>query len=79
MVAVGSHMVTLTLGGCGTLVLALRYAWAEWPCEYQSCALYNTQGLPAPPFLLETLRSSSRAGEMELLLLHPSSLLSWGI
>ncbi|XP_061331986.1 sialate O-acetylesterase isoform X5 [Pezoporus flaviventris] len=79
MVAVGSHMVTLALGGCGTLVLALRYAWAEWPCEYQSCALYNTQGLPAPPFLLETLRSSSRAGEMELLLLHPSSLLSWGI
>ncbi|KAM9519599.1 sialate O-acetylesterase isoform 1-T1 [Guaruba guarouba] len=79
MVAVGSYTVTLALGGCGTLVLALRYAWAEWPCEYQSCALYNTQGLPAPPFLLETLSSSSRAGEMELLLLHPSSLLSWGI
>ncbi|NXG23449.1 SIAE acetylesterase, partial [Grallaria varia] len=51
MVAVGSRMVTLALGGCGTLVLGLRYAWAEWPCEYQSCPLYNPQGLPAPPFL----------------------------
>ncbi|NXS97771.1 SIAE acetylesterase, partial [Jacana jacana] len=51
VVAVGSHTVTLALTGCGTLVLALRYAWAEWPCEYQSCALYNTGGLPAPPFL----------------------------
>uniref|UniRef100_A0A672V7D7 Sialic acid acetylesterase n=1 Tax=Strigops habroptila TaxID=2489341 RepID=A0A672V7D7_STRHB len=79
VVAVGSHTVTLALPGCGTLVLALRYAWAEWPCEYQSCALYNTQGLPAPPFLLETLRSSNRAGDMELLLLHPSSSLAWGV
>ncbi|KFQ69787.1 Sialate O-acetylesterase, partial [Phaethon lepturus] len=41
----------LALAGCGTLALGLRYAWAEWPCEYQSCVLYNTQGLPAPPFL----------------------------
>ncbi|NXE97534.1 SIAE acetylesterase, partial [Menura novaehollandiae] len=51
VVAVGSHMVTLALSGCGTLVLGLRYAWAEWPCEYQACPLYNPQGLPAPPFL----------------------------
>ncbi|NXC27762.1 SIAE acetylesterase, partial [Campylorhamphus procurvoides] len=51
MVAVGSHTVTLALSGCGMLVLGLRYAWAEWPCEYQSCPLYNPQGLPAPPFL----------------------------
>ncbi|NXF75470.1 SIAE acetylesterase, partial [Sclerurus mexicanus] len=51
MVAVGSRTVTLALSGCGTLVLGLRYAWAEWPCEYQSCPLYNPQGLPAPPFL----------------------------
>ncbi|NXX20277.1 SIAE acetylesterase, partial [Podargus strigoides] len=51
VVAVGSHTVTLALSGCGTLALGLRYAWAEWPCEYESCALYNTQGLPAPPFL----------------------------
>ncbi|NWU82123.1 SIAE acetylesterase, partial [Onychorhynchus coronatus] len=51
VVAVGSRTVTLALGGCGTLVLGLRYSWAEWPCEYQSCPLYNPQGLPAPPFL----------------------------
>ncbi|NXD42727.1 SIAE acetylesterase, partial [Copsychus sechellarum] len=51
MVAVESHTVTLTLSGCRTLVLGLRYAWAEWPCEYQACPLYNPQGLPAPPFL----------------------------
>ncbi|NWV19152.1 SIAE acetylesterase, partial [Origma solitaria] len=51
VVAVGSCTVTLALSGCGTLVLGLRYAWAEWPCEYQACPLYNPQGLPAPPFL----------------------------
>ncbi|KAF1436287.1 Sialate O-acetylesterase, partial [Spheniscus mendiculus] len=51
VVAVESRTVTLALAGCGMLVLGLRYAWAEWPCEYESCALYNTRGLPAPPFL----------------------------
>ncbi|NXW24991.1 SIAE acetylesterase, partial [Circaetus pectoralis] len=51
VVAVESRTVMLAVAGCGTLVLGLRYAWAEWPCEYQSCALYNSQGLPAPPFL----------------------------
>ncbi|NXR57542.1 SIAE acetylesterase, partial [Rhadina sibilatrix] len=51
VVAVGSHTVTLALSGCRRLVLGLRYAWAEWPCEYQACPFYNPQGLPAPPFL----------------------------
>ncbi|NXQ89765.1 SIAE acetylesterase, partial [Nyctibius grandis] len=51
VVTVESRRVTLALAGCGTLVLGLRYAWAEWPCDYKSCVLYNTQGLPAPPFL----------------------------
>ncbi|NWI95006.1 SIAE acetylesterase, partial [Pitta sordida] len=51
VVAVGSRRVTLAVGGCRTLVLGLRYAWAEWPCQYLSCPLYNPQGLPAPPFL----------------------------
>ncbi|NWU72308.1 SIAE acetylesterase, partial [Pterocles burchelli] len=51
VVAVTSRTVTLALSGCGTLVLGLRYAWDEWPCEYRSCAIYNPQGLPAPPFL----------------------------
>ncbi|NXQ96189.1 SIAE acetylesterase, partial [Sagittarius serpentarius] len=51
VVVVVSRTVTLAVAGCRTLVLGLRYAWAEWPCEYQSCTLYNTWGLPAPPFL----------------------------
>ncbi|NXN99928.1 SIAE acetylesterase, partial [Rhinopomastus cyanomelas] len=51
MVTVESQTVMLALARCETLALALRYAWTEWPCEYQACALYNTQGLPAPPFL----------------------------
>ncbi|NXW44856.1 SIAE acetylesterase, partial [Nyctiprogne leucopyga] len=51
VVTAESRRVTLALGGCGMLVLGLRYAWAEWPCEYKSCVLYNTRGLPAPPFL----------------------------
>ncbi|NWW90238.1 SIAE acetylesterase, partial [Rhynochetos jubatus] len=51
IVAAEARTVMLALASCRTLVLGLRYAWAEWPCEYQSCALYNTWGLPAPPFL----------------------------
>ncbi|KAM9217029.1 sialate O-acetylesterase [Leptosomus discolor] len=76
VVAVESRTVTLALRGCGTLVLGLRYAWAEWPCEYLSCPLYNPQGLPAPPFLLDTLPPPAGEGE---LLLFPSSGFSWGI
>ncbi|XP_041336442.1 sialate O-acetylesterase [Pyrgilauda ruficollis] len=72
VVAVGSRTVTLALSGCRTLVLGLRYAWAEWPCEYQACPLYNSQGLPAPPFLLDTLPAGNADGGRELLLL-PSS------
>ncbi|XP_019325925.1 PREDICTED: LOW QUALITY PROTEIN: sialate O-acetylesterase [Aptenodytes forsteri] len=84
VVAVESRTVTLALAGCGTLVLGLRYAWAEWPCEYESCALYNTQGLPAPPFLVDALPAgetpgrSETAGGRELLLL-PGSWFSRGI
>ncbi|XP_071625267.1 sialate O-acetylesterase isoform X1 [Heliangelus exortis] len=62
VVTVQSHQVTLSVAGCGRLVLGLRYAWAEWPCDYQACVLYNPGGLPAPPFLLHT------SGERELLL-----------
>ncbi|KAL9825834.1 sialate O-acetylesterase isoform 1-T1 [Geothlypis trichas] len=72
VVAVGSHTVTLALSGCRTLVLGLRYAWAEWPCEYLACPLYNSQGLPAPSFLLGTLPAGNTAEGRELLLL-PSS------
>ncbi|XP_051494482.1 sialate O-acetylesterase isoform X3 [Apus apus] len=71
VVTVEFHQVTLALAGCGTLVLGLRYAWAEWPCDYQSCALYNAWGLPAPPFLLDT---SPSTGGTELLLCPSSRL-----
>lgn len=64
--------MTLALSGCRTLVLGLRYAWAEWPCEYLACPLYNSQGLPAPSFLLGTLPAGNTAEGRELLLL-PSS------
>ncbi|XP_075377036.1 sialate O-acetylesterase isoform X2 [Mycteria americana] len=84
VVVAESRTVTLALTGCGTLVLGLRYAWAEWPCEYESCALYNSWGLPAPPFLMDALPVgespglSKTAGERELLLL-PGSWISRGI
>ncbi|XP_038017188.1 sialate O-acetylesterase isoform X2 [Motacilla alba alba] len=73
VVAVGSRTVTLALSGCRTLVLGLRYAWAEWPCDYQACPLYNSQGLPVPPFLLDTLPAGNTDGGRELLLLPGSS------
>lgn len=72
LVALGTRTVTLALSGCRTLLLGLRYAWAEWPCEYQACPLYNPQGLPAPPFLLDTLPAGNAAGGRELLLLPGS-------
>jgi len=68
VVAVGSRTVTLAPAGCGTPALALRYAWAEWPCPYLSCVLYNRGGLPAPPFLLDALPGGQTAGGTELLL-----------
>ncbi|KAM6115545.1 sialate O-acetylesterase [Phoenicopterus ruber ruber] len=84
VVAVESRTVTLALAGCGTLVLGLRYAWAEWPCEYESCALYNAQGLPAPPFLLDALPAGETPGHPKTaggreLLLRPGSCFSRGI
>ena len=84
MVTVESRTVTLALAGCETLVLGLRYAWAEWPCEYESCALYNTWGLPAPPFLLDSLPAGETSGRSETaggreLLLLPGSWFSRGI
>ncbi|KAM6295715.1 sialate O-acetylesterase [Aegotheles albertisi] len=69
VVAVVARRVTLALPGCGTMVLGLRYAWAQWPCDYQACALYNAQGLPAPPCLLQTLPARGTPGGTELLLL----------
>uniref|UniRef100_H2Y181 Sialate O-acetylesterase domain-containing protein n=1 Tax=Ciona intestinalis TaxID=7719 RepID=H2Y181_CIOIN len=31
----------------------IRYAWALTPCEYKKCSVYNTRGLPGPPFYIE--------------------------
>uniref|UniRef100_A0A8C8RR00 Sialic acid acetylesterase n=1 Tax=Pelusios castaneus TaxID=367368 RepID=A0A8C8RR00_9SAUR len=56
MVSASSHTVTLSSPGCRDTVTRLRYAWAEWPCEYRRCPLYNRHLLPAPPFVMDTLR-----------------------
>ncbi|XP_057623045.1 sialate O-acetylesterase [Chionomys nivalis] len=44
---------TLILGinACLGTVVAVRYAWTTWPCEYKQCAIYHPSStLPAPPF-----------------------------
>ncbi|XP_041513398.1 sialate O-acetylesterase [Microtus oregoni] len=44
---------TLILGinACHGTVVAVRYAWITWPCEYKQCAIYHLSStLPAPPF-----------------------------
>ncbi|XP_075822448.1 sialate O-acetylesterase isoform X2 [Microtus pennsylvanicus] len=44
---------TLILGinACLGTVVAVRYAWITWPCEYKQCAIYHPSStLPAPPF-----------------------------
>ncbi|XP_010184449.1 PREDICTED: LOW QUALITY PROTEIN: sialate O-acetylesterase, partial [Mesitornis unicolor] len=78
VVTVRSRTVTLALAGCRTPVLGLRYAWAEWPCDYQACALYNAGGLPAPPFLMDTGLGFSETASGRELLLRPGSWLSRG-
>uniref|UniRef100_A0A8C3HBQ7 Sialic acid acetylesterase n=1 Tax=Chrysemys picta bellii TaxID=8478 RepID=A0A8C3HBQ7_CHRPI len=54
MVSASSHAVTLSSPGCRAAVTRLRYAWAEWPCEYRQCPLYNKHLLPAPPFVIDS-------------------------
>ncbi|CAM5120958.1 unnamed protein product [Natator depressus] len=55
MLSASSHTVTLSGPGCRDAATRLRYAWAEWPCEYRQCPIYNKHLLPAPPFLIDTL------------------------
>ncbi|XP_058520025.1 sialate O-acetylesterase isoform X1 [Ochotona princeps] len=44
--------LTLNMKSCGGSVVALRYAWATWPCEYKQCPIYHPESaLPAPPFM----------------------------
>ncbi|XP_044210082.1 sialate O-acetylesterase [Thunnus albacares] len=34
-------------------VVALRYAWRDWPCDFKACPIYSaTSYLPAPPFVI---------------------------
>ncbi|KAM4704298.1 sialate O-acetylesterase [Rhinophrynus dorsalis] len=46
-----SNVVSVTFKGCSH-VLGIRYAWADWPCEYKDCPIYSIHGkLPAPLFV----------------------------
>ncbi|XP_006997757.3 sialate O-acetylesterase [Peromyscus maniculatus bairdii] len=41
----------LDISACLGTVVAFRYAWTTWPCEYKQCAIYHPRSaLPAPPF-----------------------------
>ncbi|XP_011604824.2 sialate O-acetylesterase [Takifugu rubripes] len=34
-------------------VMAIRYAWKDWPCSFKACPVYSASGiLPAPPFII---------------------------
>ncbi|XP_068173232.1 sialate O-acetylesterase [Antennarius striatus] len=43
-------------------VVALRYAWRDWPCDFKACPIYSSSGiLPAPPFIIQR---DSAAGDI---------------
>nr|XP_034347180.1 sialate O-acetylesterase isoform X2 [Arvicanthis niloticus] len=47
-----TQTLILGLDACLGTVVAVRYAWTTWPCEYKQCAVYHASGiLPAPPFV----------------------------
>ncbi|XP_008056032.1 sialate O-acetylesterase [Carlito syrichta] len=47
-----TQSLTLTIRSCHGTVVAVRYAWITWPCEYKTCPLYHpSSALPAPPFI----------------------------
>lgn len=47
-----TQTLDLNISSCHDTVVAVRYAWATWPCEYKQCPLYHpTSTLPAPPFI----------------------------
>ncbi|XP_056398027.1 sialate O-acetylesterase isoform X2 [Hyla sarda] len=46
-----SKVVTVAFKGCSH-ILAVRYAWSDWPCDYKQCPIYSVRGrLPAPIFV----------------------------
>ncbi|XP_053222457.1 sialate O-acetylesterase isoform X1 [Podarcis raffonei] len=53
-----SHTVILHNPECPNSTVGLRYAWSEWPCDYKLCPIYNTEGLPAPPFITFSQKNS---------------------
>ncbi|XP_058400902.1 sialate O-acetylesterase isoform X1 [Diceros bicornis minor] len=47
-----TQTLALNISSCHDTLVAVRYAWATWPCEYKQCPLYHpTSTLPAPPFI----------------------------
>ncbi|XP_036132540.1 sialate O-acetylesterase [Molossus molossus] len=46
-----TQSLALNISSCDGALVALRYAWTTWPCEYKQCPLYHPSStLPAPPF-----------------------------
>ncbi|XP_057604056.1 sialate O-acetylesterase isoform X2 [Hippopotamus amphibius kiboko] len=46
-----TQTLALNVKSCHDTLVAVRYAWTTWPCEYKQCPLYQpTSTLPAPPF-----------------------------
>ncbi|XP_066221196.1 sialate O-acetylesterase isoform X1 [Saccopteryx leptura] len=46
-----TQTLALNISSCYGALVALRYAWTTWPCEYKQCPLYHPSStLPAPPF-----------------------------
>ncbi|XP_007117994.1 sialate O-acetylesterase isoform X4 [Physeter macrocephalus] len=46
-----TQTLALNVKSCHDSLVAVRYAWTTWPCEYKQCPLYHpTSALPAPPF-----------------------------
>ncbi|XP_021494308.1 sialate O-acetylesterase [Meriones unguiculatus] len=46
-----SQTLVLGINVCFGTVVAVRYAWTTWPCEYKQCSVYHPSSLlPAPPF-----------------------------
>jgi len=49
-----SNTITLDVRPCvvgGGHASMIRYAWAQKPCAFKQCSVYNAAGLPAPPFV----------------------------
>ncbi|XP_007950328.1 sialate O-acetylesterase [Orycteropus afer afer] len=53
--------LALNINSCLGTVVALRYAWTTWPCEYKQCPIYHPSStLPAPPFIANKISGHHR-------------------